>query len=376
MSAKNYLKGALYSLYCSVTGRGGGFLAHKKEYHRRRIEMERRLLAEAKENPDLFCENVCPACGVKKEPARRFSNRVGFSFAVCPDDGTTYLDPVPTEETLQRLYNDPAESYLWDGAQEATDVVVKPYNQDDYEAILRMVKAQPEERLKMLEIGCATGAFLMTASRSFDVEGVELNDKTASIARVNGFNVRTGRVQEAPGEEVYSLIVMLQVLEHIVKPDEALREVQRLLKPGGYFYINVPNIDSSSFAYLGARHMHVSSYGHVSLYNKKSLALLGARCGLELVEHEYCGGRDLQLHDALTFALAKKHFAHRMSLYNSRLFYATRFLDTISFGAIGKLIFPRGNESYQRALFRKPASVKDETSAKAEMRTTVSSERA
>jgi SAM-dependent methyltransferase len=147
---------------------------------------------------------------------------------------------------------------------------------------------------------------------------------------------------------------MLQVLEHIVKPSELIRDALRLLKPGGYLYVDVPNVDSASFNYLDTLHVHISSYGHVSMFNRESLIRLCEKNGLEFVTHEFCGGRDLELHDVISLKFVKEKFSHRMALYNSRFYFADRFFRDITFDLIGKLVLPRGNESYQRALFRKP----------------------
>ena len=350
-----YIKVILYNLYCAVSGNGGGFLQHKREYHERRSTLERKLLDEARSRQRLFTDNVCPACGKRSNGRAQFTSPIGFTFTMCPNDGTIYMDPVPTEETLSRLYNDPAESFSFVGDLPTENMKVKPRisDLDDYRAVWRLIN-RPSERLKLLDVGCSTGSFLIAARESFDVEGVELNDATASVARAQGFKVMTGRIQDMPGEEVFSVITMLQVLEHIVKPEIQLREAFRLLKPGGYVYVNLPNIDSSSFQYLGHRHMHVSGFGHVSLFNKKSLALLAERCRFEMAAHEYCGGRDLDLHDAVTLALAPKRFHHRMALYSPRMLFACNFIDKVTFDLLGKLIFPDGNESYQRALFKKP----------------------
>lgn len=316
--------------------------------------MERHILSEAVTNQNLFRTNTCPVCEEDKEPARRFKNKIGFSFAVCADCKTVYIDPAPTEETLQRLYNDPAESFMFNKDNNGADVEVKPGHYEDYETILRMMGGKPKERLRLLEVGCANGSFLKTASQTFDVEGVELNDATAEVARQNGFKVMTGRINDIKGESVYDLIVMLQVLEHIVRPGELVREAKRLLKPGGYLYVDVPNIDSASFSYLGERHLLISSYCHVSMFNKESLIRFAEKNGLEFVAHEFWGGRDLELHDAIVLKFANERFMHRMALYSSRFYYADRFFKDITFDIFGKLLLPRGNESYQRALFRKP----------------------
>ena len=288
------------------------------------------------------------------EVSEVFSNPVGFWFAICGTDGTVYMNPVPTEETLARLYNDTAYSFNWLRDQSARLKKVKPTNQEELDFILRAVTTDlSEERPRMLDVGCAIGSFMMTASAYFDVEGVDLSNTLADVARNNGHKVTTGRIQDVPGKEVFDLITMQQLIEHITDPRDMLNHAYRLVKTNGFLYISTPNIDSASFAYLKPRHIHVSSFGHVSLFNKRSLALLANKCGFELTAHEYYGGTDLALHDAVTLALSKERFRHRMSFYSPRLYHLCNFVQIMTRGMINSRIFPTGNESYQRALFKK-----------------------
>jgi SAM-dependent methyltransferase len=349
---KRVLRERLYPLYCAITGRGGDFLAHKKEFHQRRRRMERGLLEEYQSDSTLLEPNVCPACGSAAYSRTLFSNPVGFSFSVCQNDDAIYLDPVPSAATLQRLYNHPSMSFNYTGDESFGNTKVEATNQDDYIALVRMI-GPVRKKLRLLEVGCATGGFLKTASQTFDVDGVELNDTTAGVARLNGFHVKTGRLSDISGESKYSVIVMLQVLEHIVDPKQLIADVHRLLEPDGYFFVSLPNIDSASMEYLGRLHIHVSSFGHVSLYRKQSLCALGKRCGLEMLAHEYHGGRDLELHDVLALLISKEKFYHRMALYSPRLYYLSKLVNAVTFDLFSKLIFPAGNESYQRALFKK-----------------------
>jgi 2-polyprenyl-3-methyl-5-hydroxy-6-metoxy-1,4-benzoquinol methylase len=166
--------------------------------------------------------------------------------------------------------------------------------------------------------------------------------------------VTTGTIADVPGESRFDVITMLQLIEHIVEPTELLTEARRLLRSGGVLYLNTPNIDSASFSLFRDRHMHVSSFGHVSLYTRESLERLAKRCEFRVVAHEYCGGMDISLHDQLTYRIAQRRFRHRMALYSQRLYLASHLVDLLSFGKLTKLVTPRGHESYQWAVLRKP----------------------
>jgi 2-polyprenyl-3-methyl-5-hydroxy-6-metoxy-1,4-benzoquinol methylase len=193
----------------------------------------------------------------------------------------------------------------------------------------------------------------MTAQAKFDVEGVELSDGLAKVARQNGFQVTIGTLADVQGNERFDVVTMLQLIEHIVEPTEIMREVRRLLRPGGILYLNTPNIDSASFRLFRERHMHVSSFGHVSLYTRESLGRLARRSGFEVVAHEYSGGMDVSLHDLFTYRFSYERFRHRMALYSQRLYLASHLTDRLTLGVLTRILTPRGNESYQWAVLRK-----------------------
>jgi 2-polyprenyl-3-methyl-5-hydroxy-6-metoxy-1,4-benzoquinol methylase len=340
------MKNLLRSLYYGVTGRGAGFLAHKQEYHQRRAAAEREVLAR----PSAFRENSCPSCGGRA--GERFTNPIGFSFACCPVDGTVYMDPVPTDETLRELYNSPAMTFLWTKDREPDDVPPRPKDGPELDALLRMLPAETSRR-RLLDVGCATGGFLATAQVRFEVAGVEINGKTAEVARRHGYAVTTGTISDLPAGERFDVISLLQVVEHLVDPASVLRGAVAHLKPGGHIYLSTPNIASASFEVLRERHVHVASFGHVSLFGQPGLAALARRSGLELVGYETWGGRDFALHDALTWRLARRRFAHRMALYSGRLYHLSELADSLSLGLLGNVLGPSGDQSYQRALLRR-----------------------
>jgi SAM-dependent methyltransferase len=338
----------------TAKGKRAAHLAHKQEFHRRRAAIERQILTEAKTDSSLFRENCCPACG-GAPGTPTFSNAIGFSFVECPTDGTVYMNPVPAESTLERMYNSDAYTFNWTAGRTADDVtVVKIKRSIELDHIRRVTSFPSSPRPRLLDVGCATGAFLERARETFDVEGVELNAETAAIARRNGFPVTTGRLEDMSSEPRFDVITMLQLIEHVTEPAALLSRAASLLRPGGFIYINTPAVDSASFRLFRERHNHVSWFGHVSLFTRASWPLLSARVGLTLAAHEYCGDRDIALHDLLTWYFARPRFRHRWALYSPRFFYACRLVDRLSQGVLTSALSPRGNLSYQFAVLQKP----------------------
>lgn len=107
---------------------------------------------------------------------------------------------------------------------------------------------------RLLDAGCNEGRGLLLYRRNgFDAEGLELNPVAAEVARARGFVVHTATLDELPGEQEYDVIILANVLEHTQEPTVTLRDVYRLLRPGGQVWISCPNAKSWMRKCFGSR---------------------------------------------------------------------------------------------------------------------------
>lgn len=106
---------------------------------------------------------------------------------------------------------------------------------------------------RLLEIGCASGAFLhRMAGRGWQVEGLELSVAAAAEARKLGYPVHTGPLESAPvGLGPFDLVVGWMVLEHLHEPIPALRRLRECTRPGGWLVASVPNAASYELRLFG-----------------------------------------------------------------------------------------------------------------------------
>lgn len=98
------------------------------------------------------------------------------------------------------------------------------------------------ENPRILDIGCGTGGNLAMLGRHGAATGVEFSETAARFARERtGSDVLWGPAEAVPIEEGdFSLVTMLDVLEHLDDEAPALAEVCRLLTPGGRLLVTVP----------------------------------------------------------------------------------------------------------------------------------------
>jgi hypothetical protein len=133
--------------------------------------------------------------------------------------------------------------------------------------------------LSMLDYGGADGRFLPRlrgAKFVYEISDVRPADGIVSIRR------------EADLES-YTYVQLAHVLEHVSRPLEMVHKVSRLVAPGGYLYIEVPQdfsdtkIDQMS---AGSYRGSVPIHEHINLYNVRSVRRLVESANLQVIGAE------------------------------------------------------------------------------------------
>ena len=99
-----------------------------------------------------------------------------------------------------------------------------------------------ESRPRILDIGCGTGGNLMMLSQFGEAEGVDVSPDALAFCRERGLqNVKLGSAESLPYEDAtFDLVTALDVVEHLDDDVAGLREMRRVLRPGGRLLMFVP----------------------------------------------------------------------------------------------------------------------------------------
>jgi SAM-dependent methyltransferase len=137
-------------------------------------------------------------------------------------------------------------------------------------------------RARILDAGCGSGRNMVELARHGTVAGVELSDTSVDIARARGAGeVVAGSVLEMPFDgESFDLSVCLDVIEHLEDDLGALRELRRVLAPGGSLLVTVP-----AYQWLWSGHDEVNH--HHRRYTRRSLQRVAEQAGWEQVRTTY-----------------------------------------------------------------------------------------
>lgn len=131
-----------------------------------------------------------------------------------------------------------------------------------------------------LDIGSSFGGFLESArDEGFQIQGVEISEYASRYANEKGIPTFNGSLEDAKFPNNYfSVITMVEVIEHIENPKFFFQELSRILKPGGLLLLQTANFDGWQAKNEGPKY-HYYMPGHVFYYSdtilKKILTNLG-----------------------------------------------------------------------------------------------------
>ena len=102
-------------------------------------------------------------------------------------------------------------------------------------------KASTQNAVRILDIGCGTGANLEMLSQFGEAEGVDVSDDALEFCRLKGLNAQKGLAERLPFDDgTFDLTTALDVVEHLDDDVAGLREMHRVTKKGGFSLIFVP----------------------------------------------------------------------------------------------------------------------------------------
>lgn len=223
---------------------------------------------------------TCIFCGKELEIiTRQLRNKVGNVF-YCKDCDLGILEePVPdpekyyAEEYRKTHRNDPCEEtpeQIYENTKNFQQIRVNRVN---------FFAKQPGD---LLEIGCSAGQFLSQINRH-RLFGVEYDEGCRNFVKER-FELQVFDL--FPAWETYDYVAMFQVLEHIQDPISYLKDIFKVMKPGGLLFVEVPNINDHLRA-IPAYNKFYFHEAHNWYFSEKSLQNLAEKSGFSIKYLEF-----------------------------------------------------------------------------------------
>lgn len=184
----------------------------------------------------------CPSCGsISSDVIFIYSLRDQTSYIYrCNSCALEFLRPLPLSQIDERQMDsiDDAELFHSELFQSLhKKLIIAP-------EISSVQKLLGRTDFTMLDVGCGTGWISrIWADTGAHVTGLEPSTVRAAVARERGIRVLSCYAEELEGSEMYDLIVLRHVVEHLEDPKAILRSFVSRLNPDGLLLVVVPNID-------------------------------------------------------------------------------------------------------------------------------------
>ena len=136
--------------------------------------------------------------------------------------------------------------------------------------------------IRILDAGCGSGRNMIELARHGTVTGIELSETSVRLARERGVGeLIEGSVLEMPfPTDSFELATSLDVIEHLQDDLAALRELRRVVAPGGALLVTVP-----AYQWLWSGHDEINH--HHRRYTRRSLLHVAEQAGWKPVRTTY-----------------------------------------------------------------------------------------
>ena len=197
--------------------------------------------------------------------SRKLPEYMHFRLMRCQRDDLVYASPIPSLATLADAYRDASFESSRESAYAARTYI-------DY---LRAKRGLTPVRT--LDIGAGDGAFLLELQKwGFeDLVGFEPSEAPVAAAKPEIRGKLRQQLFDATSLDAdsFGLVTCFQTIEHVYEPLQLVRDMYRVLKPGGTAFLIGHNVDALSAKIMGEK-SPIYDIEHLQLFSLPSAQAL------------------------------------------------------------------------------------------------------
>jgi 2-polyprenyl-3-methyl-5-hydroxy-6-metoxy-1,4-benzoquinol methylase len=223
---------------------------------------------------------VCTLCECKSH--NKVFTKHGYEHFECANCSSIYVFPRPSDAELIAFYQLEQTEHLSESCWQDSHKHAWPLWKQTLEIAYKKVGYGT-----LLDIGCGTGEFIQFAQKLgwLDTEGIEIVPEIATLAHTKtGSTIHTQVLGSAKlDHEAYSVITMWDVIEHLSDIKGNLKEIYKLLKPGGILILGTVNRNGFSIRSLKQNAMTFGPPEHLTFFTKKGTSLALNAQGMKVI---------------------------------------------------------------------------------------------
>ena len=233
--------------------------------------------------------NSCPWCGSDKAQINlwlkdEFLTKEDFHICECLNCGLLYTMPRPKKEKIGEYYK---SNEYYSHQENKKGFIPKVYEKVKKTNLKYKYKLATKglDIGKMLDIGSGVGDFLHTAeSHGWQCIGVEPSEDAKNIARqrTKANLIESAEIENLP-DQMFDVITMWHVLEHVDNLRWQVEQLQRLIKPKGRIVIALPNYKSYDGQYYKEKWAAYDVPRHLNHFNRTTIVKIFNTKGLKLI---------------------------------------------------------------------------------------------
>ena len=170
------------------------------------------------------------------------------------------------------------------------------WNEENLERILKFCSDKIQGRV--LDVGCGDGFFTAQILQRFNLKnvyGLDISSKAVDLARLKHpeINFQQSALNHIP-EETNSIdsITMIEVIEHLVDIEGTLKELFRVMKPGGILLIATTDFNWLKQVIIAIFFFEKYFYPtnpHIRFFKKSTLADILSKNGFSIIKYAWNG---------------------------------------------------------------------------------------
>ncbi|MHB8104017.1 MAG: methyltransferase domain-containing protein, partial [Dehalococcoidales bacterium] len=244
--------------------------------HNRYLELVAEDVRTIFADSSKFVKIDCPACGSKKYQTQ--FEKTGFTLMLCPDCGTLFVNPRPPSRLLNDFYtrSRSASFFVHDFFQPVAEARREKIFRPRAEYIQDTL---PEKSQGIIgDIGAGVGLFLEELTKlwpSARMVAIEPSQEEVAICKEKGLETIPSALEEVEGwDDKFDLLTSFELFEHLYSPDDFLKKIWKLLRPGGYLFLTTQNGEGFDIQILWEKSKSISPPVHLNFFNPGSLQKL------------------------------------------------------------------------------------------------------